>query len=352
MIWGDGPCGRMAIEIRPLREPEIPRAAAVCDCAFRSNAVSVIRNPSVWRWRYWECPGFDPRGAVAAVDGGRVVGTVMVTFRRLRLGRWVKFGVIDDVATLPEYRGRGVARRMMEEALRFIRSQGAEASLLYADPKGVARNLYLDLGYRDVHLFGAWVRPLWSGLFAHLLASGLRLRPGLRSRVVVPDSGALRLCNLSEREVYRRALERASEGMAGFPEMEGGFWEWMRVRNPTRPRVLALGWPPRAGCTLCPLPVALLGGAETEGAWMGDLFSEDGSDPVAGAVALARRNGFAFVGALVSPFDRVRVDLLRRNGFVTGFGGTMMVLPFGDLDLRPFVRRPWHPMAESAIGLP
>ncbi|MEM3086815.1 MAG: GNAT family N-acetyltransferase [Halobacteria archaeon] len=341
----------MGIEIRPLQEPEIPQAAAVCDYAFRSNPVSVVRNPRVWKWRYWEFPGFDPRGAVAAVDGERVVGTVMVTFRRLRLDRWVRFGVIDDVATLPECRGKGVARRMMEAALRFIESRGAGASLLYADPKGVARNLYLDLGYRDIHLFGAWVRPLWSGLLAHRLASGLRMKPGLRRRVIEPSDG-LRLCGAGELEEYRKALEAASGHLAGFPEMEGGFWGWMRARNPTRPRTLALGWPPRAGCSLCPLPVALLAGAETEGLWMGDFFSADGSDPLAGAVSLARRNGFAFVGALSSPLDRTRVALLRRHGFVTGFSGTMMVKPFGDIDLRPFSRRPWHPMAESGIGLP
>lgn len=342
----------MEVEIRPLREPEVPRAAAVCDYAFRSNPVSVVRDLRVWRWRYWGMPGFDSGGAIAAVSGGRVVGTVMATHRRLRLDRWVKFGVIDDVATLPECRGKGVARRMMEEALQFMESRGAEATLLYADPKGVARNLYLDLGYRDLHLFGAWVRPLGGGLLAHWLASALRLKPGLRERVVAPSPDGIRLCNPREMETYVEALERASCSLAGFPEMENGLWEWMRARNPTRPRVLALGWPPRSGCTLSPLRVALLAGAETEGVWLGDFFSGDGSDPLAGAVALARRNGFAFVGALASPLDRVRVDLLRKNGFVTGFSGTMMVKPFRDLDLRPFARRPWHPMVESGIGLP
>lgn len=340
----------MEIEVRPLREPEIPQAARVVDFAFRTNVGSIVRAPEVWRWRYWGMPGFDPRGAIAAVAGGRVVGTVMVTFRRLRLGRWVRFGVIDDVAALPGARGRGVARRMMAEALRFMEAEGAEATLLYADPRGVARNLYLDLGYRDIHLFRAWMRPLSSARLALREVRLLPLSLGLEVWSRLPVAGGSDGGPARDLAAYREALERGSLHLAGFPELGGGVWEWMRERNPTRPLPVAVGDPPRAGCTLCPLRVALFGSLEAPGAWMGDLFSVDGSNPVPAALRLARRRGLAFVIGLASERDRVRTGLLRRSGFLPFMGATMMVKTFTDVDLQ--ADRPWHPMLESAAGLP
>lgn len=343
----------MDIEIRPLRESEIPQAARVVDLSFRTNGASIVRTPEVWRWRYWEMPGFDPRGAIAAVAGGRVVGTVMVTHRRLLLGgRRVRFGVVDDVATLPECRGAGVARRMMGEALRFMEASGAEGTCLYADPKGVARDLYLDLGYRDLHPFHLWIRLLAPGILADVAPGLFRLPEVSAGAPLPPGRTGARWIEAAEGAAYRAALARASGGMAGTPELDGGNWAWMRERNPTRPLLLGLGEPLRAGCTLCPVRVSLLSAVEVPGAWLGEMFFGEGSDPLPAALAVARRMRCAFLGAPASARDGPRISRLRRSGFLPTLGATLMVKSFGELDLGALRSGPAYPMLESLMGVP
>jgi GNAT superfamily N-acetyltransferase len=58
--------------------------------------------------------------------------------------------VVIWVATLPEARNRGIARRLMLHALHEAREDGAETTTLQASKLG--RPVYERLGYRD---FGA-----------------------------------------------------------------------------------------------------------------------------------------------------------------------------------------------------
>ncbi len=86
----------------------------------------------------WEAAG------PAVAPQARIVGSVTVQPQGLERRKWY----ISAVATHPDYRGRGIARRLMEAAIGHIRERGGELALLSvrADNEP-AYQLYLSLGF-------------------------------------------------------------------------------------------------------------------------------------------------------------------------------------------------------------
>jgi predicted acetyltransferase len=90
-------------------------------------------------------------GALCSYDGGRPVAMVCaIPLAQWFAGRTVSCAGISSVATLPEYRGHGVARALVSTALRKQRASGRLVSALYPS----TASLYRSLGYE----FGG-VRP-------------------------------------------------------------------------------------------------------------------------------------------------------------------------------------------------
>ncbi len=97
--------------------------------------------------------GRDSRGSIAkqlrahgnvylgAFDAGRLVGTILATHDTRK-------GWINRLAVLPEYRRRGVARRLVRAAERGLRARGMEifAALVEAD-NVASQTLFGTLGY-------------------------------------------------------------------------------------------------------------------------------------------------------------------------------------------------------------
>ncbi len=61
-----------------------------------------------------------------------------------------RFGLIEDVATMPEFRNRGVARTMLFEVSKRALSEGCEYTLLFTDPVDSPQLMYKTLGYLPV----------------------------------------------------------------------------------------------------------------------------------------------------------------------------------------------------------
>ncbi len=61
-----------------------------------------------------------------------------------------RFGYIGDVATMPEFRNRGVARTLVFEASKRALGAGCEYCLLFTDPFDSPQEMYRTLGYRPV----------------------------------------------------------------------------------------------------------------------------------------------------------------------------------------------------------
>lgn len=68
---------------------------------------------------------------------------------------------IVDIALLPEYRGRGIGKMLLEEILEEGRASGKDVSI-YVEHYNPARHLYDRLGFQHVDTNGVYHRMLWS----------------------------------------------------------------------------------------------------------------------------------------------------------------------------------------------
>jgi len=88
------------------------------------------------------------------------VGEVAASRCELYLGPGI--AQIEDVATLPEHRGRGLARAVVLRALDAARAAGAELVFLNADDEDWPKELYRRLGFDELARWSAFDRhPPW-----------------------------------------------------------------------------------------------------------------------------------------------------------------------------------------------
>jgi ribosomal protein S18 acetylase RimI-like enzyme len=66
---------------------------------------------------------------------------------------------IEDVATLPEHRGRGYASALVLRALDEARRAGCDFTFLVADAKDWPQQLYRRLGFEDLGRYVKFIRP-------------------------------------------------------------------------------------------------------------------------------------------------------------------------------------------------
>jgi GNAT superfamily N-acetyltransferase len=112
---------------------------------------------------------FSPEGCF----GIDVDGTLVATATNVCFGD--RLAWVGMVLTLPEYRGRGLARRLMEHSLDWIRARGV--AWVKLDATDMGRPLYARLGFEDECIVERWGRA----------ADAPRVEP------VAPAEGALPL---------------------------------------------------------------------------------------------------------------------------------------------------------------
>lgn len=88
-----------------------------------------------------------PGGFVlVANDGEKVVGSVVVN--RTGMKKYIPENILVYIATDPNYRGKGIGKRLMETAL-----ENAEGSVaLHVEPNNPAKGLYEKLGFTNKYL--------------------------------------------------------------------------------------------------------------------------------------------------------------------------------------------------------
>jgi mycothiol synthase len=113
--------------------------------------------------RFMGTPTTDPSLWSVAWDGDRVVGTVLGWIDHAeneQTGRLV--GYTEDIAVLPAYRRRGIARALLAHNMALMRNRGMKFANLGVDtenPSGALR-LYEGLGFRAVRRHGVYRKPL------------------------------------------------------------------------------------------------------------------------------------------------------------------------------------------------
>jgi len=117
-----------------------------------------------------------PQWYVMGIVGGKLIGRVGVLKRAISVGGSSLYvGGITGVVTEPDYRMRGVARKLVGHAVRFLRDQ-QEVSLVMLTCNRKLGPLYEKLGWREVQGPTVYAQP-----------DGLRTCPGL---TMVIESGS------------------------------------------------------------------------------------------------------------------------------------------------------------------
>jgi predicted acetyltransferase len=140
-------------------------------------------------------------------DGEIVGGLILIHQGQFWGGRAVRMGGVAGVATAPHARGRGAATRMMQSALRELRSMGYPLSGLYPATQGLYRRVGFEQAGARAEVRG-WVRDLPRG------DRELPVRPFKGG-----DEDAVA-------DLYS-ALARKRNGW-----LDRGLYAWTRVQNP------------------------------------------------------------------------------------------------------------------------
>ena len=91
----------------------------------------------------------DPDGIIFVMDGDRPAGYNWTLMNENRFG---KVGFVSMTGVHPEYRGNGLGTAVVVTGMEYLKDQGVDAVELEVDSENTpARELYLKLGYRQVH---------------------------------------------------------------------------------------------------------------------------------------------------------------------------------------------------------
>jgi predicted acetyltransferase len=159
----------------PMTDTDLPAVARILSHAFagtREGSAEWVQNAGLGHLR-----------TLRAAEGGAIEATLLrIPMGQYFGGRSVPLVGIAGVGVAPEARGRGVAGRLMAEAVREIASEGVALSGLYPATQPLYRRVgYEQAGHRFEYRLP--VRNIGGG------ERGMRVRP-----VEATDKGAIREC--------------------------------------------------------------------------------------------------------------------------------------------------------------
>ncbi|NIK77289.1 putative N-acetyltransferase YhbS [Paenibacillus castaneae] len=130
------------IEFRSLRYEELDAWFEHCVHVFSDG----IDNPvlkGVFINHFYMDPNRDLEGILVAVENNCILSTVRIFYRKAYFfGKEMKVGGIGEVSTILEHRGKGLANRLLEEAIKQMKERGIHISML----RGTA-GIYSRLGW-------------------------------------------------------------------------------------------------------------------------------------------------------------------------------------------------------------
>ncbi len=202
-----------------------------------------------WTWRYGpERPNYAPEGYQICEYKGKIVGVIMATLRTMKFhGNQYRVAGIDDVSTWPVLEKRGIARHLLESAIRFMEKNNVDLSVLVADPRGHAQKLYARIGYTHKTYFSMAVKvvsirnTLTDFPVLTPLAVPLGLYGNLRSRRKYrKDLKNIRFEILrKDQDAVRKNLNAAYRGFFSFDDYSKEYWDWYYGTRPeTRPSLV------------------------------------------------------------------------------------------------------------------
>ncbi|ADQ05848.1 GCN5-related N-acetyltransferase [Caldicellulosiruptor hydrothermalis 108] len=132
------------MEFRTLKESELEKWFYHCASVFGEN-----RNLDFWldyfKRHYFNDPFRDINSIFVAADGSSIASTVRLFYRKIYFhGKEITVGGIGEVSTKPQYRGMGLASKLLRMAIDTMREKKLSISILFAS----LHNFYGKLGYK------------------------------------------------------------------------------------------------------------------------------------------------------------------------------------------------------------
>ena len=137
--------------IRRAGEEDIPGIVELMNECFRTYRNWGLNGEKFREWLMSD-QGVELEGIYLYVGGEKIAAMVQVVDREIKVGGgFLRTAGIANVCTRPEFRGRGLARKLLEYALRDSLERGYELSALLAGYGEVAHALYRKLGFRETY---------------------------------------------------------------------------------------------------------------------------------------------------------------------------------------------------------
>ncbi len=284
-----------------------------------------------WTAWYLRRPGTEPALCQAALDGDRLVSQVLVCVQELQLGgERTRCGIIDSVATYPDYRRQGLARALMERAHEALAAAGVEASVLYTNPAGHPYRFYERMGYltRAQGAMFMGPRPGWGGCAP--------------PPVDAAEHGA----------ALRALLDGYFAGYEGYAPLDEALWRWHKLDPPGEaPTIIGemTGAGPISTATFARADVKLPSGTRTVCVAYDLAADVMNADQVGSLLAAAPEETVLLILDEAAPECQMLGDL----GLEREVGEVAMVLPFAGhvRDALADHRGPWYFMVESLVGV-
>ncbi len=150
------------LEVRPVRELEIPAIWRAAEEAFRDHwGHGEWKDEYLAEWR--ESPTFQPHLWQVAWDGNEAAGMVLNRFdaaENAEYGR--KRGYTETICVRRPWRGRGLARALITRSLLAWKNMGMTEAAHGVDTQNAtgALQLYESLGYKATKTFVTYRKPL------------------------------------------------------------------------------------------------------------------------------------------------------------------------------------------------
>lgn len=131
----------MELGVKPAESDEEFRLASDLIASVFADSDSATRS---WFENSWaKYPGTTREHTRIALSKGKLAGTMRIQPETMRLGEArLRVGGLAWIATAPRYRGEGVGRCLMQDALNYLRHHAYHLALLFGGP-----NIYYPFGF-------------------------------------------------------------------------------------------------------------------------------------------------------------------------------------------------------------
>jgi len=131
------------MEYRVLKEEELENWFLHCEGLFHPRTNTYFRD------HYWSDPDRHIQGIFVCILDGQIISTVRVFHRKIYVNNTeVTMGGIGEVSTKEPYRGQGIAGKLLEIAIEYMRNQKFQVSMLSAGKQ--ASVLYTRHGWKGL----------------------------------------------------------------------------------------------------------------------------------------------------------------------------------------------------------